>query len=203
MGKNNSKLRAGYSAEDNEMIISFLLRNTNYKETQLREWQTAFLKECPNGKLGKEPFSKIYQSLSGDDFDEFHSREFCDHLFHNFDFNNNGWIDFREFVMTIAISTSKNSLEKLKWIFSLFDENEDGLIEFNEMMDVIQILKQFQYQRHNEHVTESVDELDAGDARHKSRDVFHCLDQNKDAKIDFEEFLKTIKLVPELQKIFN
>ena len=42
-----------------------------------------------------------------------------DHLFHIFDQDNNGTIDFKEFVLATDITQSTNPEEKLRWTFKV------------------------------------------------------------------------------------
>ena len=58
-----------------------------------------------------------------------------------FDEDNNGYIDFKEFLLSIHLTSFSATVEdKLKWTFKLFDVDGNGLMDQNEMLKVIQAL---------------------------------------------------------------
>ena len=56
---------------------------------------------------------KIYSQC----FPSGNARDFCDHIFRTFDTDGNGYIDFREFLLAIDITSSGTAEEKLGWAF--------------------------------------------------------------------------------------
>ena len=79
----------------------------------LQEWYRGFISDCPNGKLTPAAFVKIYSQC----FPSGNARDFCDHIFRTFDTDGNGYIDFREFLLAIDITSSGTAEEKLGWAF--------------------------------------------------------------------------------------
>ena len=58
-----------------------------------------------------------------------------------FDEDNNGYIDFKEFLLSIHLTSFSATVEdKLKWTFKLFDVDGNGLIDQSEMLKVIQAI---------------------------------------------------------------
>ena len=112
MGCSNSKSALKLNDED----IEFLRKNTNYTEKEIRDWYKGFQVDCPDGKLSKEKFMEIYQGF----FKGGNPEKFCENVYRTFDEDGNGWIDFKEFLMAIGITTSTNSREKLKWAFKMY-----------------------------------------------------------------------------------
>ena len=43
--------------------------------------------------------------------------EFCDHVFRTFDRDRNGFIDFKEFLLAIHVTSSGTPEDKLNWAF--------------------------------------------------------------------------------------
>lgn len=131
MGCTNSKSNVKLNDED----IQFLMKNTNYSEKEIRDWYKGFQVDCPNGKLSKDKFIEIYKVF----FKGGNPEKFCQHVYRTFDEDGNGWIDFKEFLLAIGITTSTNPKEKLKWAFKMYDINNDGLIELDEMTKIIKV----------------------------------------------------------------
>lgn len=50
-----------------------------------------------------------------------------------------GFIDFREYVLAISMLLEGSSVEKLRWSFKLYDKDKDGAITRSEMLDIMQV----------------------------------------------------------------
>ena len=107
MGSKASKERL--SKED----LEFLARNTHYEEDTISEWYRGFKQDCPDGKLNPEAFMKIYTKC----FPIGKAAQFCEHVFRTFDTDRNGFIDFKEFLLAIDVTSSGSPEEKLSWAF--------------------------------------------------------------------------------------
>ena len=69
--------------------------------------------DCPDGKLTAAAFRKIYMKC----FPSENIEEFSDHVFRTFDKDKNGFIDFKEFLLAIDITSTGSPEEKLEWAF--------------------------------------------------------------------------------------
>ena len=107
MGAKNS--RKQLPAED----LEFLMVNTRYDEATITEWYKGFKQDCPDGKLSTQLFMKIYSKC----FPTGKAEDFCAHVFRTFDSDNNGFIDFKEFLLAIDVTSSGSPEEKLNWAF--------------------------------------------------------------------------------------
>ncbi len=79
----------------------------------LQEWYRGFKSDCPDGKLTPKAFMQIYSKC----FPTGNANEFCDHVFRTFDTDKNGFIDFKEFLLAIDVTSSGRPEEKLNWAF--------------------------------------------------------------------------------------
>ena len=65
------------------------------------------------------------------------ARTFVDLIFGNYDKDENGSIDFSEFIVAMNSSMSSSVEEKLRMAFCLFDRDKSGTISVKEMVEVI------------------------------------------------------------------
>ena len=96
--------------------LEFLKCNTDYDEQTILEFYKGFLSDCPEGKLRPDTFCQIYSKC----FPTGNATEFCDHVFRSFDTDQNGVIDFKEFLLSIDINCSGTAEEKLSWAFRYY-----------------------------------------------------------------------------------
>ena len=67
-------------------------------------------------------FRKIYTKC----FPSGNVNEFCDHVFRTFDTDKNGFIDFKEFLLAIDVTSTGSPEEKLDWAFRLDQDTSEG-----------------------------------------------------------------------------
>ena len=99
----------GLSQDD----LEFLQRNTHYDKDTICDFYKGFMADCPGGKLNPDSFCQIYSKC----FPTGNAKEFCGHVFRTFDTDKNGVIDFKEFLLSIDVTSSGTTEEKLNWAF--------------------------------------------------------------------------------------
>lgn len=184
MGKTTSKL----SKDD----ISNLRKNTYFDRRELQQWYKGFLRDCPSGQLSQEEFVRIYKQFFpfGDPSD------FSSYVFKVFDTDKSGFIDFKEFIIALSITSRGTLEEKLSWAFKLYDLDEDGKISFPEMLAIVKAIYK---------MIGSMVELSEDEATPELRveKIFRMMDKDQDGEITIEEFSEGSKVDPTIISALN
>ena len=77
----------------------------------------------------------------GSSFLSANTKEFCDYVFRNFDKDNNGYIDFKEFLLAIHVTSCGSAEDKLNWAFRWENHPPDNSLVFcDNQQDFRQII---------------------------------------------------------------
>ena len=116
-----------------EEDIAALSKSSGLDETQVKEAFNAFVAEHPNGKMKPKDFREMMsKALPKKDASKMEK-----HVFRIYDANNDGYIDFSEFMLIFFIMSEGAPEEVLTKIFRVFDVNSDGTITQKEMTKLI------------------------------------------------------------------
>ncbi|VBB30356.1 unnamed protein product [Acanthocheilonema viteae] len=170
MGIKSSKPKL--SKED----LDFLKKNTSFTEEQIKEWYKGFVQDCPKGHLTKDQFIKVYKDF----FPSGSAEGFCEHVFRTFDTDNSGFIDFKEFLLAINVTSSGTPEQKLEWAFRMYDIDGNGTIDEKEMIKIIEAI----YEMLGPEVTKSADDS----PRKRAKMIFEKMDVNNDKASLFRKF---------------
>ena len=121
MGQKESKV---VSTELNDETIHRLTQNTNYTSEQIRQWHSAFLRDCPNGKLSPRQFTEVYKKF----YPDYEAEKYSGQVFRTFDTDNNGYIDFVEFLLAVNVNSNGDIRDKLGLAFDIYDMNSNGQV---------------------------------------------------------------------------
>merc|ERR1711875_118488 len=135
----------------------------------------AFVKEHPKGKMKPKDFSEMMtKAMPKKDASKMEK-----HVFRIYDSNNDGYIDFIEFMLIFHIMSDGTPEEVLGKIFRVFDVNGDGHITKKEMSRLVKDMYGL---------------IKAEDPEAKSealiaKSAFTEMDADGDGKITTEEFI--------------
>lgn len=85
--------------------------------------------------MTKDQFIKVYKDF----FPSGSAEGFCEHVFRTFDTDNSGFIDFKEFLLAINVTSSGTPEQKLEWAFRMYDIDGNGTIDEKEMIKIIEV----------------------------------------------------------------
>ncbi|PBC27668.1 Neuronal calcium sensor [Apis cerana cerana] len=148
--------------------MDFLKSHTRYDEATIKEWYKGFKQDCPNGRLTPAKFVDMYKMF----FPSGNAEEFCDHVFRTFDMDKNGYIDFKEFLLAIDVTSSGTPEEKLKWAFRMYDVDGNGVIDIQEMTKIVQAIYDMLGACSSNRPADSAEE--------RAKNIFARMDENND-----------------------
>ncbi|XP_022049546.1 recoverin-like [Acanthochromis polyacanthus] len=113
-------------------ILEDLKLNTKFSETEIVQWYENFKRQCPTGRISKEEFQTIYSKF----FPESDAQTYAQHVFRSFDTNDDGTLDFKEYIIALHMTSTGKTTRKLEWAFSLFDVDKNGYITKAEVKEI-------------------------------------------------------------------
>merc|ERR1712059_164991 len=143
------------------------------------KWYKGFKQDCPDGSLDPTAFMKIYSKC----FPSGNASEFCDHVFRTFDVDKNGFIDFKEFLLAIDVTSAGTPEEKLNWAFSMYDVDGNGWIDLPEMTKIVKSIYRMTGNKSQPDCYESPEV--------RAATIFKRMDVNSDGKVTRQEFVTT------------
>ena len=187
MGKGGSK--HNHVPED---VEEYLLRCTNFTARELKKWYKTFMKYCPQERMTTEQFIKIYTYF----FTEGDASAFAKHVFRTFDKNNDGTIDFKEFMSGLSITMHGQRDDKLRWAFNMMDIDNSGSITADELVDLIVSIYKLMGQYESDVST-------GPKAEQLADHLFSKMDVDSDGGVTLEEFVNTAKDDDDILALFQ
>ncbi|KAJ9467330.1 Calcineurin subunit B [Diplonema papillatum] len=125
-----------YSPED-EQVVADLTQQTAFSADEIRNMQDNFKKlaasKKDDGLIDREEFKEMLSSHG--------SSAFVNGLFRMFDADADGYVDFKEFVISLSVYQNKNKTiteeEKLNLLFKIYDVDQDGEISRDDLFTVL------------------------------------------------------------------
>jgi Ca2+-binding EF-hand superfamily protein len=168
-----------------------LSKGTKYTTKELEAFFKQFKQDFPDGKITKQQFVKLYQKMFQTD-DDGDATEFCGHVFRQYDKDNNGVVDFREFVTAMSIASKGTAKEKLHWSFQLYDKDASGFLTEAEVVEVLSSI----------YKSRGLPDP-KGKATQVAKEIFQKADDSKDGKLSEVEFVKHSSNSTDLQELFQ
>jgi len=184
MGKSQSKLAPAQ--------LSYLEKQTYFTRSELRKWYKGFTKDCPDGRLDQDEFSRIYKQF----FPSGYPSDFSTYMFGLFDTNNDGFIDFEEFITALSVTGRGSFDEKTTWAFKLYDIDKDGVISRAEMLQIVQSIYK---------MTGGVIKLppDEDTPEKRTDKIFRMMDMDNNGTLSYEKFAEGSKRDPHIMKAIS
>ncbi|XP_069007142.1 guanylyl cyclase-activating protein 1 [Embiotoca jacksoni] len=141
------------------------------------QWYRKFMTECPSGLLTFYEFKKFFglSSLSET------SNAYVQTMFTTFDMNDDGYIDFMEYVAALSLVLRGGVQQKLRWYFKLYDVNGSGCIDRDELLQIIKSIRA---------INGIPSVMSAEDFANM---VFDKIDINGDGELSYEEFIDGVQ----------
>ena len=147
--------------------LEYLKANTGYDKSTIKESHEIFIKECPNGNLTPDKLIDLYTPF----ISKGKAEQYCDHVFRTFDTDQNGFIDFEEFVL----ATGKAE-QYCDYVFKTFDTDQNGFRDFEEFVLAMYVTS-------------------AGSAEEKLKWAFRMHDVDGNGVIDPDEMSKVVEAI--------
>ncbi|XP_076807728.1 hippocalcin-like protein 4 isoform X2 [Clavelina lepadiformis] len=154
--------------------LTAIVNSTEFTEAEIRQWYKSFLKDCPSGILSKKEFKR------------------------SFDTNQNGTIDFREFMCALSVTARGTFDQKLKWAFRMYDRDNDGHVTKSEMEEMIKAIYKLIGDRRIQEVLPN-----RLTAQQRADQIFSKMDKDGDENITLEEFKIAVSQDPSLVLLFQ
>lgn len=124
-----------HSGAVSKEILDDLKLNTKFTETEIVQWYENFQKQCPSGRITPQEFESIYSRF----FPESEAQTYAKHVFRSFDMNDDGTLDFKEYIIALHMTSTGKTTRKLEWAFSLFDVDKNGYITKSEVKEICSV----------------------------------------------------------------
>ncbi|CAD5118692.1 unnamed protein product [Dimorphilus gyrociliatus] len=185
MGNGESKTK---NKTETSCILDKLRTETKFSQSELQTWYDRFHQDFPTGYIEREDFRYMYSTISGQQ----NSDDLADIIFQAYDSDNNGTIDFREFMTTLSVTCRGSKEERLNWVFDMYDTDNSGTLSRNEIIHALNAILKMKGFEDTEHL-----------AAVQTEDIFKRMDGDGDGIITRKEFLSVATRQPGICEVFN
>ncbi|CAF3216706.1 unnamed protein product [Rotaria sp. Silwood2] len=164
-------------------ILNRCRTRAGFKDDEIRNEHKKFFSIAQDGRLKKSHMEK----LLGDYLPKAkaqHSKYFSDCVFSAIDTNNDGYIDFLEYLMSIKFFRTESPIEKADLVFRIMDTNADNQVSKEEIERLLKCLQELHKSLTND---PSIDATSNG-SKSAAHEIFEKLDEDKSGFIGISEF---------------
>lgn len=143
MGCVHSNERTVGNTQLSEEQIEQLLLQTRFSRSEILDWYQVFIEKCGGHGDSLLP-ACINKSLFIDYFNQLNPTgdvtRLTETFFRAYDLNNDGRIDFMEFMHAVSVIRRGDLTEKLSFIFSLLDSDQKGYVDRLKLVQMMEAL---------------------------------------------------------------
>lgn len=97
-------------------------------EEEYRKWSNH-----TSGQVTREQFRELMQQC----YPRTYQPQLEEDIFRLYDLDNNGSIDFKEFLLVVSVMDGDSAESKLRQIFRIFDTDQNGVISKDEVVSIV------------------------------------------------------------------
>ena len=172
----------GQIAKSKSNDLESIQLNTDFTEGEIKTWYSWYksvIADCSSGRMDIVEFKKMYSMMYPNGVED----KYVEHVFRSFDTNGDNEVDFREFMVSLSVTSRGTIEQKLEWAFNVYDINGDGFITQNEMLEILSAM-------HNMTGNTESGIKNVNTTKVVIDDIFKQLDKDKDGKISMKEFVE-------------
>ena len=157
---------------------------TGFDNEKIRTEHAKFFDVANNGHLKRVHMEKIIGDLILPAKRK-HARYLTDCIFLAMDTNDDGYIDFLEYLMSVKFLETNSPIEKAHFVFRVMDRNGDNQVTKNEIRRILQCLEEY----HKETSNIDIQNTMTDDTKTISNAVIKKLDEDNSGFISASEFV--------------
>ncbi|CAF0944679.1 unnamed protein product [Brachionus calyciflorus] len=180
--------------------IDFINDKTKYHSSQIIDYYRKFLYRFNNGMIDREQFTQVSENLFLGQNADNEKSSIINLLFDLCDIDNNGYIDFKEYLVLFWSRINGSDEEKLSLIFDLYDLDHSGYIDFHEMHSIVKMLFKIKYAKYNQKESQEMENYTLFTKQlyvssklpvsyYLAMDIMRVFDTDKNGKLSKIEFI--------------
>jgi Ca2+-binding EF-hand superfamily protein len=114
-----------------------------------------------------------------------HSKYLTDCVFSAIDTNNDGYIDFLEYLMSVKFFQTESPIERADFVFRIIDKNGDHLVTRKELERILKCLQEYHKSLANINVADLIND----GPKPAATAIIEQLDEDKSGSIGVSEFV--------------
>merc|ERR1719348_1246918 len=155
--------------------IAALVATSGKTEQEIKESFFAFLKDHPSGKINQDEFKELLKQA----LPKKYVNTMAEHIYRMYDANQDGSIDFKEFMVIFYVMSEGSEEEVLKGIFRAFDTDGNGSLTLEEIKKLVKSIYRLLKK----------DDLNLESEKFIADSTFAECDKDGDGKVTREEFI--------------